>query len=180
MEQRLAMDGGGWLEVRQDNGQVHFSVSRSLDGAGLYKAWVFGHQGEMLLGTLIPSGRFLQLERTISTDALSRSGCWPVSGGKTAMVYSFDQADQFDSPPAWRWEHRPGRLFQDDVLAESACAWGSMLYRKEQDGFSLAAPFDPHRPFPMSVLFCFCKILPIDGQPHAVFAFDQDGHPKEK
>lgn len=178
MEHQIDLEGGGRLEVREEGAKVHLSVVRGLDGAGLYKAWLRGDQGELLLGTLIPEGPQLRLERTMSQDALRAAGCWPVTGGRTGLVFSFSQEEKEPALSDWRWEHRPGRLFLDPLLSETAAAWGPMLFRKDGDGFQLAAPLDPLRPFPMTALFCFGWTVTIDGQLHVAFSFDREGTPR--
>lgn len=178
MEERLELEGGGLLEIREDGARAQLSVRRGLDGAGLYKVWIQGGQGELLLGTLTPEGQYLRLERTMSKSALAQAGCWPVTGGRTALVFSFLDQEALQPQPSWRWEHRPGGRLGDPVLRESAASWGPMLIRESQHGFELAAPLDPERPFPMTPLFCFAQVLRVDGQLHAAFAFDLQGNPQ--
>lgn len=178
MEQRLMLEGGGWLEVREQGAQVRLSVCRELDGAGLYKARLRGEGGEYLLGTLLPDGRYLHLERTVSKNTLSSAGCWPVLGGICDMVFSFTGVEPERDLPAWHWEHRPGQHISDPVLSESASAWGSMLIRLDEDGFQLAVPFNPNRPFPLTPLFCLAGVQFIDGAVHTVFSFHSDGAPR--
>lgn len=177
MVQRLELDGGGALEFREEGAQVFCSVCRGMDGAGLYKVWLYGERADFLLGTLVPEGSALRLRRTLSADTLKRAGCWPIRGGKTAMAFSFAPQEQPSYPGSWRWDHRPSRRFSDPVMAESVAALGSMLVREMEYGFQLAAPFDPRRPFPVTMLFCLAQILPVDGQPHAMFSFRADGTP---
>lgn len=175
MAGRLTLEGGGWLEVREDGPRVQLSVGRGQDGGGLYKAWAYGARGEVLLGTLIPEGRYLRLERTISKSALEQDGCWPITGGRTSLVFSF--AAQAESKPefSWRWDSRPASRIRDPVLQEAAAAWGPMLFRESEQGFQLAAPLDPERPFPLTPLFCFAQPIRVDGQLHAAFFFDDQG-----
>ena len=179
MAQRLELEGGGWLEVREDGTQVHLSVCRGMDGAGLYKAWLRGSGPDFLLGTLMPEGGCLKLQRTLSLDSLKRANCWPVLGGKAAMSFPFTGVEKREVFSAWRWEHRPSARFSDPVLAEAVGSWGSMLFRELGDGFQLAAPFDSRRPFPITMLFCLAQILPVDGQSHIVFTFAPDGSPRQ-
>ncbi len=178
MERRFTLEGGGQLEVREEGAQVHLSVRRGLDGAGLYKVWVRGDQGELMLGTLIPDGRYLRLERTMSRDSLAAGGCWPIAGGKTVLAFTFSQQEEEKKQADWRWEHRPSLRLHDPVLREAAAAWGSMLIREDQRGFQLAAPLDPYRPFPITPLFCFGQPVRVDGQTHVAFSFDVEGNPR--
>lgn len=177
MSERKALEGGGSLEIREQGMMVQLNVCRSLETSALYKAWVHGSGGEFLLGTLIPEGQQLRLNRTLSIDTLKKAGCWPILGGRTAKHIHFSEPANKPKKQAWRWEHCPACRFSDPVLKESASNWGSMLFRSGSQGFQLAIPFNPRRPFPLAPAFCFAKLLPVDGQPHVVFSFDSHGTP---
>lgn len=178
MAQKLTLEGGGHLEWTQEGALIRLNVRRVLDGSGLYKVWLRGSLGEYLLGTLIPEGQQLTLERTVSRDTLAQAGCWPVTGGRCAMAFSFSEAEPEPASSPWHWDHAPFRRFPDPVLAEAAAAWGSMLVREGTWGFQLAIPMDSHHPFPLLPLFCLASILSIDGQPHVTFTFLPSGEPK--
>ena len=181
MSQTFSLDGGGCLDVREDGAMVRLGVCRAPDRAGIYKVRLRGDGGEYLLGTLIPEGNCLRLQRTLSRDALHRAGCWPIRGGSCSLHFPFSEQQQVKGEfTPWRWEHHPGKLLSDPVLQDSAAAWGSMLTRTGKDGFQLAAPFDPRRPFPLLPLLCFASVERVDGQVHAVFSFDHQGHPVQK
>lgn len=179
MAQRLELEGGGCLEIREEGAQVHLSVWRGMDGVGLYKAWLRGSGPDFLLGTLMPEGKYLKLQRTVSLDRLKQAGCWPIQSGKTAMSFHFTGSENQGFFSRWRWEHRPSSRFSDPALAESASAWGSMLLRDVDQGFQLAVPFDSRRPFPITTLFCLARIVQVDGQPHVVYTFNTDGTPRQ-
>ena len=51
------------------------------------------------------------------------------------------------------------------------------LYRPEEGGFSLAYPFDPAAPFPLTPLFCFASVQKLGGGWYAVFPFRPGGCP---
>lgn len=173
LEQRMELEGGGRLEVREDGARVHLSVCRKLDSAGLYKVWLRGPRGELLLGTLTPDGRYLRLGRTMSRDALNSAGCWPITGGRAALAFAFSNQAQ----PGWRWERRPSLRLCDPVLREAADNFGPMLLREDRCGFLLAAPLDLQRPFPIPPLFCLGRPIQVDGRLHVVYRFAPDGTP---
>ena len=177
MSERKALDGGGSLEIQEQGSMVRLTACRALDTSALYKVWVYGREGEFLLGTLIPEGPQLNLRRTLSAETLKKAGCWPILGGRSAKYFNFTDAAAKKKPSPWRWEHRPACRLSDPVLQESASAWGSMLCRPDSRGFQLAIPFNPRRPFPLPPLFCLARLLPVDGQPHVVFSFDSRGAP---
>lgn len=177
MGPRMEMEGGGWLELREQGGYIQLSALRKQDQEGLYKIRVLGETGAYLLGTMIPEGDRLSLRRSLSQQALLDHGAWPIIGAKCELVYSFTDTAVKEIESNWRWEHHPSSLFCDPVLSEAAAAWGSMLFRTQPDGFQLAAPFDSRHPFPLSPVFCFGCVCTVDAQLHITFRFSQDGHP---
>lgn len=176
MAEMIPLENGGCLMMSEHGAQVKLTVSRALDQSGLYKAWLRGSGGEYLLGTLSPEGGQLSLTKMVSREILLRAGCWPVTGGRIALAFHFSAPKPSQQCTAvWRWEHRPGARLSDPILRESVSNWGSMLIRHTDSGFQLAAPLDPHCPFPITPLFCFGTVENIDGQPHVVYSFDAQG-----
>ena len=86
----MEMRGGGRLNFRQEGGGIRFTAERQKDGGGLYKVWLRGERGgEYLLGTLIPEGELLRLNRRVSRQELERRGCWPAAGAEVRLAYAF-------------------------------------------------------------------------------------------
>lgn len=173
LEQReIQLRGGGQLTLWEE-GQlvqlVQLQASRPDDGRGLYKVWIRGMGGRLLLGTLVPEGECLRLRRRVSRIQLERSGCWPVTGGESVLAFSFDHAQ-------WCKEAHPERLVRDVVLCR-VLNGQTLLLRRREGGFCLAAPFDQSRPFPLNPLFCLSEIRRVEGGLHAVFYFDREGVP---
>ena len=172
MEERLNMRGGGTLALRQEGPRVRLDAERPSDGRGLYKVWLHGDRGgKLLLGTLAPENGTLRLVRTLSVGELERAGCWPQFWAEAPLAFSF-------APRGDRWycEQHPERLLTDQVLRGQLR--GSMLCRKEEGGFSLAAPFRTDCPMPLSALFCLARTERWDGRLHLVWSFDQGGRPR--
>lgn len=171
MEERLEMRGGGFLTMRQEGPRVHMEAERPEDGRGLYKVWLHGEQGgKLLLGTLIPEGGRLRLSRTLSVGTLERAGCWPRFRVAAPLAFAFQERE------GWYCEQQPERLVADPVLRGQLK--GSMLCKKEGEGFSLAAPFRSDCPVPMTALFCLAQVERWNGQPHLVWRFDGAGAPR--
>lgn len=169
MEQEIRLTGGGRLLMSQEGMWVRLEAVRPDDGQGLYKVWLCGDEGRLLLGTLVPENEKLRLCRRISRDELERNGCWPVTGGETVMTFSFAQS-------RWQREEHPERLVKDEVLQQGLRGHNMFLRRRER-GFCLAAEYRPHQPFPLPALFCLCAVERVDGRVHAVFSFDGAGNP---
>ena len=172
MSRTLEMEGGGILRLWEDGGRVFFCAQRELNRDGLYKVWLRGDGGEMLLGTMAPEGGLLTLRRTLSPMQLQQCGCRPVRGARCRMVYSFG-GEQSDG---WRWEEHPEHL----VDAETARVgeWCRMLYFKCIDGIYLAWPVRRDCPVPLTALICLASVEKIRGETCLVWAFDREGVPR--
>lgn len=173
MEERVPMEGGGTLTVRQDGVRVHMEAERPPDGKGLYKVWLRGDQGgKLLLGTLVPEGDALRLRRTLSVGTLERAGCWPRFRAEAPLAFSFGEA------PGGKWycEQHPERMVRDPVL--KAQISGAMLCRREKEGFVLSAPFAADRPVRLPSLFCLAGVERREGKLYMVWYFNAEGEPE--
>lgn len=175
MEGRFSLaEGRGWLAIQEEHGRVRCEAQLPNDGKGLYKGWLTGPGGKALLGTFVPQGKHLRLERTLSTDELKRQGAWPPEGAQAVLAFSFGGERQ--PPRGWTRESAPGRLMGEPLLA--AAAGGPALVRREEGGFSLAYPYRPDRPFPLIPLFCFARLEELDGKVYLRFPFRPGGCPR--
>lgn len=165
----MQLRGGGRLTLREEGTLVQVQAARPNDGRGLYKVWLQGPGGRLLLGTLVPEQGELRLRRRLRRGELERQGCWPVTGGETVLAFAFERG-------TWLQEERPERLVKDVVLRQ-ALRGQTMLLRRGEGGFWLAAPFDTRRPFPLTPLFCLAKSERVEGRSHVVFFFDREGNP---
>lgn len=174
MERRIEMQGGGSLTIRQEGTRVHLEAERPEDGRGLYKAWLRGSRGgKLLLGTLAPDGGRLRLRRSLSLEALERAGCWPDLWAEAPLAFSFRQGG---GGQGWRCEQHPECFLSDPVLRREV--QNAMLYRQEEDGFSLAAPFRTDAPVALTGLFCLARTERWNGRLHLVWRFDKNGWPQ--
>lgn len=169
--QEIRLNGGGTLTLQQEGAWVRIQAQRKDDGRGLYKVWVHGRSGQMLLGTLAPEGGQLCLRRRLSCSELERCGCWPVTGGRSVLAFSFRR-------DAGTREDHPEQLVQDAVLRQ-ALRGKSVLLRRTEGGFQLLLPFEVGQPFPLVPLFCLSKLQTVEGQRYAVFFFDREGKPMQ-
>ena len=163
----------GVLTCKEQGGQALLHIERTA-GEGLYRGWLRGKGGRMDLGTLLPDGDLLWLDKKVSVESLRRRGCWPVTGAGTTLSYDFSRIPP--KPPAgWRWEDRPGRLFPADALLRRAAEEaGRCLLRQNGDGFCLSYPWEVKRAFPLPPVFCFGRVE----DDRLVFAFDGKGRPE--
>lgn len=168
----LEMEGGGRIKMWEEAGKVFFRCERELSRAGLYKVWIGGDGGELLLGTLVPEGGCLRLLRAMWPMELRRSGCWPVRSARCRMTYPFSGGGH----DGWRWVERP----QEFVDAETAGLgeWCPMLYYKGTDELCLAWPVRRDVPVPLAALFCLARSRFIRGELCLVWRFDAQGRPR--
>lgn len=178
MEEHMELTGGGRLLVRDGGERAVLEVRRPEDGRGLYKAWICGQGGRMLLGTLMPEDGELRLRRELSVAELGRKGCWPIRGGECCLAFAFRQGEgERDIPEGWAKEEQPARLFSDPVLRHAAEQVETALRRDREGGFQLALPFDPGRPVGLSPVFCFAHLRRLAGRDYFIFQFNQSGIP---
>ncbi|MBQ3135106.1 MAG: hypothetical protein IJB75_04765 [Oscillospiraceae bacterium] len=160
------LDGGGHLDINEEGGFVRCEATRPNDGQGIYKVWLTGAGGTLLLGTLAPERGALRLCRKLSRNSLARAGCWPVEGGRCVLAVSFQIS-------GWVREAADRRM-TDPVLRQAARGKSALAMGKDE-GFRLAFPFHTARPFDLTPAFCFARVERVEGRVCAVFSFDGQG-----
>lgn len=167
------MEGGGRLTLWEEGPRVLFRCERGLSTDGIYKVWIRGDGGEMLLGALVPEGGVLSLCRTLSVMELRRCGCWPVRRARCVMTCQF--ARRGNGPAGWYWEEEPARFVDGETRALGE--WCRMLCRKNQNGTQLACPVGGNPPIPLVHLFCLAQVQQLRGETFLVWQFLPDGTP---
>lgn len=176
MEQNFRLGGpGGVLLVREEGARALLEVTLPDDRRGLYKAYLMGTGGRLLLGTLMPENGALRLHRMRSIAELRKKGCWPVTGGALELAFTF--GEERAAHGAWSREGSPARLMGDRELQGAVGALGGLLCRREKGGFALAVPYDKKAAFPLPTLFCFAQMEPLNGRLHVLFYFNAHGCP---
>ena len=175
MEGRFVLaEGRGWLTVREQQGRAVCCAQIPDDQRGLYKCWLVGPTGKALLGTFVPQEGALRLERTLSVSELKRQGAWPPEGGEAALAFTFGGKE--GPPQGWSRVDAPGQLLGEPLL--SAAARGPALMRREENGFLLAYRYEPDSPFPLTPLFCFARMMRLNGRDYLCFPFRPGGCPR--
>lgn len=160
------------LDVKEEGLRALLTATRPDDGRGLYKAWVLGPTGRLLLGTMAPEQGALSIRRTLSLAELRRCGAWPAQGAAAELSFSFAAPGL---PSGWRAAE--GDLFTDRALGAQVRALSGAILYTDRGGFFLAAPWSPQRPFPLAELFCFAAVRTLGEGTWAVFCFDRAGNP---
>ena len=165
------MEGGGALEVRQEGSRVKFTAERQRDEVGLYKVWLRGRR-EFLLGTRIPEGELLRLNRTLPLNELEACGCWPVEGAEVRLAFPFSGGKN----DGWTIISSLPEPVSDPLLRRSlrGTLWGR---REEDGGYRAAALFRTDRPVPLEPVFCLGRVEEQGGRQYLVWQFDGGGRP---
>lgn len=137
-------------------------------GEGLYTAWVVGTGGELRLGIPETENGILTLSRRFSSALTS-----PVGTLIRGELRAFGGMEEEN----WRSAGSPEMLVRSEFLRARLRGVSGALTRYSGGLRFLALPFDKHRPFPLTALFCFARVMRIDGTVCAVFAFDRNENP---
>ena len=139
----------------------------SLLDDGLYRAYLRGQNGEMLLGVLEPYDGVLRAEKRLPAAKLAALGT--IRDAQARRSFSF---------AAEKWERVPEvPLFADAALSRRVAAIPGGRYRRDGRGTCLAFPYAPDRAFPLIERFCFAQIRAVEGQLCAVYCLDEQGFP---
>ena len=179
MEPQIIPMEHGQLTCQVRGGQAEVFLEVRPDRPGLYRGILTGPAGRRDLGLLLPEAGCLRLRRTLDIEELDRAGCWPVRGCRAVLAHAFDRGGAQGEADRWRPLSAPGGCFpQDPVLARAAAETREWFLCRREDGtFSLAAPWDPCRPFPLVPAFCLAGIRTRAGRRWAVYRFRADGTP---
>ena len=164
----------GAVTVRQEGKcAICQAISRAGESA-LYKAWLTGDKGRVLLGTLIPEGGALRLRRSVEVSWLERQGAWPPRGAE--ILEAYELAPQV-SPQGWERQEEPWRLLEGE-LREYAREIRWAFLKRDIEGFFLALPWEKGKPFPLPSLFCLAKAERLEGKRYILFRFSRRGKPE--
>ena len=177
MEPQTIPIQNGRLTCRVQGGLARLYLEIRPDRPGLYRGVLRGPEGHWDLGLLLPEGGCLRLGRTLSVQSLTDAGCWPVQGADAVLAHAFSGGTGL--PPGWRPAKDPAAMLSGDpVLQAAAAASGGWLVCRGRDGrVSLAAPWDPARPFPLVPAFCLARVREMAGQRGVVYRIGPAGTP---
>lgn len=132
-------------------------------GDGLYRAFLQGPAGELLLGVLEPAGAELRLCRRFYSRDVAALGT-PLRG-ESRRSFAFEGGDH------WRETVCPMELFREEFLRRRLKTIRRAWWRREGERLILALPLERGRPFPLEALFCLAQIRRVEGRTCAVYAF---------
>lgn len=178
MEWTYPLDGGrGRLTVRREGTRVEVRSRISDDGQGLYKVWLLGPGGELPLGTLLPEGRELRLERRLDGPRLEAQGFWPPSGALVRRTFTFGAQKKHPAQgPRGFARVRPDQVLGDPVLRVSG-GTGELWTKRAGEESLLLVPFYPGKPLPLAPAFCLMRVVEREGARWAALRLDERGWP---
>lgn len=161
----------GELTVTREGLYDCFLAECRLPESPVYRAFAVGERGVLRLGVLEPQRGMFRISRRVpareteSLGKLLRGEARPPEEEKTF------------APGGWQAVLAPEKLFRSGFLRQQLRGATGVLTREESGCRLLALPFDPHRPFLLTALFCFARIRKIGGGDYAIFAFDKGENP---
>ena len=169
-EIRLFCGGQPKGRVLLSEGDSHREVRSSMEdpGDGLYRAFLVGERGELPLGVMEPvAGRLTVSRRLYSRDiaALGR-----LERGEARLSFRFEES-------AWQSTNNPEEASALPELHGRLRKFPRAWRRREGERLLLAIPLKEGEPFPLETLFCLARVLRVEGQLCAVYAFDRQGQP---
>ena len=166
MEYPVLLEGEqvGTAEVTEEGERLAVTLRCREDGRGLFRGYLVCPGGEVPLGLLEPRDRGLWLQRRLLREELRPLG--RPREVRLGMTFAFagDWQDLRDPAPF--------------AAAAGEELSGDLLWRRAGGLRQLALPYDPARPFPLTRLFCFARIMTIRGRRYAVYAFDGENRPR--
>ena len=165
----------GILRCREQELRTLFSFRCASPGPGLYKAYLAGEQGSVLLGTPMPEGNCLTLSRTLNHSALKECGAFPPVRGELTLA---TEGGPTQIPAGWSL---PGEGRFPPLEAELARAFRALprLWMRERDGgFDLSVPWRPGQELPVPPLICFARAGALENRDCLFFYFDGQGRPQ--
>lgn len=142
-----------------------FRCTCRLPGDGLWHAWAVGEGGELRLGVLEPAGDRAVLRRRLSSRSWGHLGRL-----KCAQLRPAGEREE-------HWQPMPLLPFRTPWLRRELSSCGGILTRTEGGRRWIAVPYDSHRPFPLTQLFCLSSVRSIRGGEYVVFVFDENEVP---
>ena len=158
----------GRLICRQEGLYNLFRAECTDSGGEICRAYAVGEKGELLLGVMEPIQGELRLIRRLSCRETEAAG--PL---RSCEVRSISK----EAEESWQVLDHPGSFFQNGPFQNRLRQAERALWCEDGSVRRLALPYDAHKPFPLTELFCFARIQTIHGKEWAVFAFDRQGHP---
>lgn len=144
------------------------------EGEGIQKLWLRDGRGSLLLGTLVPEGNTLRLERTVSNAMLREKGLEHCA--RAELETRTDDSRQ-DIEPGWQSLDKLKLPGLDRELADSLGQMKNGVWRRTEDGYCIRCPWQPGQRMPCMPLFCFASYSSRRGG-YLVWLLDESGNPR--
>ena len=138
-------------------------------GTEVFRLYAVGEWETLALGIPVPDGTRLTLRKRIPRK----------SADLGLLLRGELRPCRMEVPPqeVWQSVSAPEELFRSGFLKEQVRGISGVLTRQDHGIRKVAIPYNRHRPFLLVSLFCFARILQIEGEQYAVFGFDWDENP---
>ena len=135
---------------------------------GLYRFYLSGAKGELLLGVAEPIGNAMECVCRVTLRQIEALG--EAERVVLRRSFSFDTAEKqtFRAVlPPRLIERFPDLAGRTDIL----CA------EETDGGYRIAVPFRPNAPLALTACFCLMRLETVQGTPYAVLTLDAEGEP---
>lgn len=159
----------GELTTETQTMYTYFEASCRLPKNELCCVWAVGDTGELRIGILEPVG-----ERSVIRRRFSQQMTAPLGKILRGEVRSVAQRTE---QAIWQSVRTGTQLFRTPWLREPLRTAEGVMTRMEGGCRHVALPYDSQNPFPLTGVFCFARLISIEGKDYLQFAFDQNERP---
>lgn len=150
----------GQLRVERQGLRTVFRADCPAWDDTIKKVWLRGNGGNLLLGTLVPEGDRLKLNRTISNAMLREKGLEHCQRSEIEGAMG-QRAQRKSAQPAaenrWMPVARLSLPGMDPTLAEAIRSMKNGVWRREPDGICICCPWQIGQRMPCMPIFCFAS-----------------------
>ncbi len=143
---------------------------------GIKKVWLKGTHSNLLLGTLVPEGNRLRLERTISNAMLREKGLERCSWSEVETPGQECKPIVSEGWSDWAPVQSLSLPGMDPVLAEAIRHMKNGIWRREPEGICICCPWQIGQRMPCMPIFCFASYSTRRGGMLTWF-LDEQGNP---
>ena len=153
----------GNLVIEQEGLYQRFSACCHPPEKRIWCVWLLGQDAVLRIGVVEPEKSGYVISRTFSNHAVDRLGEL-----KTAVLRPAEEREK-----EWAPVECPEKWFRNPWLRSQIRQNKGVLAVRYRDGCELAIPYDLHRPFPLTQLFCFAGVQYIENKCYVIYRFDK-------
>ena len=166
----------GTLSAQRQGLRTLFHVRCPKWGDGVYKIWLQGEREALLLGTLIPEGEHVTLERSISNAMLREKGLEHCTAARVVTEGACEMEPTEGTSSEWRSTQTLALPALGEELARQVRGLKGGRWRKIDGGIAITCTWVIGQPMPCMPLCCFASWSPERGGTLA-WMLDETGKP---